>query len=163
MKHHSEYEIKSDLSYPSEYDYTTVDLELLNYEGKVVEAITITHKEYRKPKSKRKYENYTVKNINKNEKLHLEAVNKYQQDCAELQSKRNASNEMFIEDLIKEFNSTREIVEKAMRILEYINLEYVSIHYYIDNECGSQLDFDETFFKVKMDMLSNFISILSKD
>ena len=163
MKHYSEYIIKSDLMRPLEYDYTTVELELLNYEGKVVEAIIVPHKEYRSITSK-KYENYTVKNINKNEKEYLKALDKYNRDCDELQSKRDVSNEMFIEDLVKELNSTRKIVEKAMQILSYINLKYVSIHDYIDNEYGSEgLDFDETFFEVKISMLSNLVSILSKD
>ena len=163
MKHYSEYIIKSDLMRPLEYDYTTVELELLNYEGKVVEAIIVPHKEYRSITSK-KYENYTVKNINKNEKEYLKALDKYNRDCDELQSKRDVSNEMFIEDLVKELNSTRKIVEKAMQILSYINLKYVSIHDYIDNEYGSEgLDFDETFFTVKIDMLSDLVKILSKD
>lgn len=71
---------------------------------------------------------------------------------------------MFIEDLVKELNSTRKIVEKAMQILGYINLDYVSLHDYINNEYGSEgLDFDETFFEVKISMLSNLVSILSKD
>ena len=162
MKHYSEYIIKSDLMRPLEYDYTTVELELLNHEGKVVEAIIVPHKEYRSITSK-KYENYTVKNINKNEKEYLKALDKYNRDCDELQSKRDVSNEMFIEDLVKELNSTRKIVEKAMQILSYINLKYVSIHDYIDNEYGSGLDFDETFFTVKIDMLSDLVKILSKD
>ncbi len=164
MKHYSEYIIKSDLMRPLEYDYTTVELELLNHENKVVETITVSHKEYRGVRSKKKYENYTVKNINKNEKEYLKAVDKYNRDCDELQSKRNISNEMFIEDLVKELNSTRKIVEKAMQILSYINLDYVSLHDYINNEYGSEgLDFDETFFEVKISMLSNLVSILSKD
>ena len=163
MKHYSEYNIKSDLSYPPEYDYTTVDLELLNCEGKVVEAITVPHREYKSVRSKQKYKNYTVKNINKNEKAHLEAVNKYKQDCDELQSRRSIANELFIEDLVKELNSTRKIVEKAMQILSYVNQDYVSLHDYINDEYGSQQDFDEIFFKVKIDMLSAFVQILSKD
>lgn len=53
MKHYSEYIIKSDLIHPLEYDYTTVELELLNHENKVVETITVSHKEYRGVRSKK--------------------------------------------------------------------------------------------------------------
>jgi hypothetical protein len=122
MKKSSYYNLLWKTRFHSEKDFTKVKLGLFNSEGKLLEEIVVSIKEYEKNKYK-KYASYKVLEelVEVGYDVYLK---KYKQKSLDFDKAKEKRKKEYLKDLSVECECSVETIQKAIKIIGFVENEY---------------------------------------